>query len=119
MRVVVSSESDDCLDSKVSAHFGRCLYYTLVDVEDGEVKNAAAITNPYYTQHVPGAVPQFIRQQGADVMIAGGMGARAADMFAWLGIEVVTGAVGTVGQALQGYLGGALSGYTACTEHGV
>ena len=38
MRIAVSSESNQGLESSVSAHFGRCPYYVIVDVEDGTVK---------------------------------------------------------------------------------
>ena len=118
MRIAVSSEDNSGLDSTVSAHFGRCPFYILVDVEDGRVLETQAVANPYYDSHVPGAVPQFIREQGADVMIAGGMGARAVQLFQQFGVEAVTGAQGTVRQALEGYLDGSLGGSTPCVRHG-
>jgi predicted Fe-Mo cluster-binding NifX family protein len=114
MRIAISVESNNGLESPVSLHFGRCPYFILVDVEGQEVKAVAAVDNPYYGNHSPGQVPVFINSQGADVMLAGGMGRRAVGFFQQYGIEAVTGASGTVRQALQGFLGGELSGVEPC-----
>ena len=39
MRVAVSSSSDAGLDSRVDPHFGRCAYYTIIDIlPNNEVK---------------------------------------------------------------------------------
>ena len=74
-KIVVASEDHMGLNSKVSAHFGRCPYYTLVEVENGEIRKVSNVENPYYVSHgQPGDAPNFIKQQGADVIIAGGMG---------------------------------------------
>ena len=116
MRIAISSDDDRGLEGVVSHHFGRCPYYTLVDIEDGEVKHTEVISNPYYGQHAPGVVPQFIHNKGADVMITGGMGARAMAFFQQYGIEVVTGASGTVRYALEHYLHGELKGAEPCGE---
>jgi predicted Fe-Mo cluster-binding NifX family protein len=61
-------------------------------------------------------VPGFIQSQGADVMLAGGMGRRAIGFFQQYGIQAVTGASGTVRHALEQYLGGALQGAAPCRE---
>ncbi len=121
MRVAVSADDNNGLNSVVSPHFGRCTYYVLVDLEDREVKQVNTVANPYYDQHQPGQVPGFIRGQGADVMLTGGMGRRALALFEQYGVEAVTGASGTVRHALEGYLGGELRGAEPCrksTEHG-
>lgn len=116
MRIAISADDRNGLDSVVSPHFGRCPYYVLVDLDDGEVKSLDTIENPYYTQHVPGQVPGFIQSQGADVMLTGGMGRRAMAFFEEYGIEAVTGASGTVRHSLERYLGGTLRGAAPCRE---
>lgn len=115
-RIALACEDDQGLDGQMSQHFGRCPYYLIVDVEGDEIKKTDSIDNPYYNNHVPGMVPQFINEQRANVMIAGGMGPRAIDMFSNLGMEVVTGAIGNVGNILQAYLRGEISGVEPC-EH--
>ncbi len=116
MRVAVSADDARGLDSVVSPHFGRCPYYILVDVEGQEVKDVRAVASPFHGQHQPGQVPTFIRDQGADVMLTGGMGGRAVAFFEQFGIEPVTGAAGTVRHALEQYLGGRLRGAAPCAE---
>ena len=116
MRIAVSADDSSGLNSVVSPHFGRCPYYVLVDLEGSEVRQLGTVQNPYYGHHQPGQVPGFIESQGADVMLAGGMGRRAISLFEQCGIEVATGASGTVRRALEEYLGGALQGAAPCRE---
>lgn len=115
-RVAISAGDSSGLDSLVSPHFGRCPYYALVDLDGRDVKQVNAIANPYYEQHAPGVVPGFIHDQGVDVMLTGGMGRRAIGFFEQYGIEAVTGASGTVHDALEEYLGGRLQGAAPCHE---
>jgi predicted Fe-Mo cluster-binding NifX family protein len=116
MRIAVSAEENKGLDSAVSAHFGRCPYFVLVDVESQQVLAAKTISNPYYGNHQPGQVPGFIRSHGADVMLTGGMGGRALQFFQQYGIQPVTGAAGLVRQAVEQCLNGTLQGGAPCRE---
>ncbi|MCL6431519.1 MAG: NifB/NifX family molybdenum-iron cluster-binding protein [Anaerolineae bacterium] len=121
MRIAVSADDARGLDAAVSPHFGRCPYYVLVDVDEGRISSTRVVANPFYGQHRPGQVPAFIQSQGADVMLTGGMGARAMSFFEECGIEAVTGAAGSVRHALEDYLAGRLRGAAACgesVEHG-
>jgi predicted Fe-Mo cluster-binding NifX family protein len=116
MRVAISADDSNGLDSVVSPHFGRCPYYILVDLDGREVSQISAVQNPYYGRHQPGQVPGFIDSQGAEVMLAGGMGRRAIGFFQQYGIQAVTGAAGSVRHALEQYLGGKLQGAEPCRE---
>ena len=86
----------------------------LVDLDGQEVKRVNAVANPNYGRHAPGTVPTFIQNQGADVMLAGGMGRRAIALFQQYGIQAATGAAGSVRHALECYLDGALQGAEPC-----
>lgn len=116
MRVAISADDNNGLDSVVSPHFGRCPFFLLVDLDDREVQQVEAVENPYYGHHQPGQVPGFIQQQQADVMLTGGMGRRAISFFDQYGIQAATGASGTVRHALEQYLGGALQDAEPCRE---
>jgi len=116
MRIAVSAEDRNGLDSIVSPHFGRCPFFTIVEVEGGQVRAVRTVENPFYAQHQPGQVPAFIHSLGVEVMLTGGMGGRAVQFFQQYGIEPVTGAMGTVRQALEQYLGGRLQGAAPCRE---
>ena len=116
IRVAVSADDSNGLDSVVAPHFGRCPYYILAELEGSQVKRVEAVPNPYYGRHAPGQVPTFINEQGVDVMLTGGMGMRAIGFFQQYGIEAVTGASGTVRYALEQYLGGRLQGAEPCRD---
>ena len=116
MRIAVTSEADAGLDSPVSHHFGRCPYYVFVDVEENEIKSVQTTPNPFASGHQPGQVPQFIHEQGVNVMLSGGMGYRAINFFQQLDIQVATGAQGTVGETVQLFLDGKLNEEAPCSD---
>jgi predicted Fe-Mo cluster-binding NifX family protein len=76
-------------DGKLTAHFGHCEKFALVDVENNEIKNKEVLTPP---PHEPGVLPKWLHELGANVIIAGGMGQRAIQLFQENEIEVVIGA---------------------------
>ncbi len=116
MRIAVSADNKNGLDSVVSPHFGRCPYFVVVDLDGDQVREVREVDNPYYGNHQPGQVPAFISSLGAQVMLTGGMGGRAISFFQQYGIEGVTGAYGTVRQSLERYLAGQLRGAAPCRE---
>lgn len=116
MRIAVSVETNNELESVVAHHFGRCPFFAIVDLENRDVKTVQVIDNPFYNGHQPGQVPGFIHEQKANVMLSGGMGGRAIEFFQQFGIEAATGADGTVRQSLERYLGGELTGAAPCKE---
>lgn len=116
MRIAVSANENNGLDSAVSPHFGRCPYFVLVDVEGRQIQTVETLANPYYGNHQPGQVPGFIHSQGAGVMLTGGMGGRAFQFFQQYGIQAVTGATGTVRHTVERFLDGTLQGGVPCRE---
>ena len=76
-------------DGRLPAHFGHCQQFALIETENGEIKNSSMQTPP---PHEPGVLPQWLREQGANVIIAGGMGSRAQQLFGQNDIKVVVGA---------------------------
>jgi len=99
----------------VSAHFGRCPSYTIVDVENGELIGRQTIDNP---GHHPGFLPQFLSQQGVNCIVAGGMGRRAQDLFAQAGIETVLGVSGNIDEVISELLKGSLEGGESLCQPG-
>jgi len=116
-RVIVVAAEDACgFDGEVSAHFGRCPFFLLAEANGTTATVSEVVPNPYVGAHQPGAVPRFIRGLGADVIIAGGMGPRAIEMFHGFGIDVATGATGTVTTVLGTYLRGEHRGVVPCAH---
>ena len=116
MKIAVTAESNNSLESTVAQHFGHAPYFMLVDVENGEITATQGVANPFAQGHQPGQIPGFIKEQNADVILSGGMGGRAIQFFEQAGIKAATGASGTVRQALENYLGGKLTEAAPCDE---
>jgi Mrp family chromosome partitioning ATPase/predicted Fe-Mo cluster-binding NifX family protein len=78
-------------DGKLSAHFGHCEEFAVVDVDEQtrQIANVAQLLPP---AHEPGVLPKWLAGQKADVIIAGGMGQRAQQLFAQNNIKVIVGA---------------------------
>jgi predicted Fe-Mo cluster-binding NifX family protein len=114
MRIAVSADTDSGLNSPVSSHFGRCPYFVLVDTDSEAIARVDTVRNPFFGNHQPGQVPAFVNSQGVQVMLSGGMGAGAVSFFNQYGIQVATGASGTVGEAIERYLAGSLRGTEPC-----
>ncbi len=116
MKIIISSDSSRKLESSVSHHFGRCPYFTVVDVEGSDIISVESIENPYFKAHSPGQVPEFIRNLGANAMLAGGMGRRAISIFENFGISCSTGVTDSVKSAVDNYIKGILPLATPCKE---
>jgi predicted Fe-Mo cluster-binding NifX family protein len=114
--IAVAAEDGRGLAGQVSAHFGRCPYYVLVEANGGSVAGSRIVSNPYFELHRPGVMPRFIRDLGANVIIAGGMGPRAIEMFHSFGIDVATGATGAVEDVLGAFLRGEHRGVAPCAH---
>jgi predicted Fe-Mo cluster-binding NifX family protein len=102
MKIAISTDGE-----MVSAHFGRCPAFTIVDIEEEKVLQKAAIENP---GHQPGYIPQFLHERGVGCIVAGGMGMRAKDLFQQMGIDTVVGITGRVDDVIEEILTGTLKG---------
>lgn len=77
------------LNGKLCAHFGHCATFALLDIDNGIVVKKEELVPP---PHEPGVIPAWLAEKGANLIIAGGMGAKAQEIFARSGIKVVIGA---------------------------
>lgn len=110
MKIAVASEG-----KMVTEHFGHCEGFWLYDVSGNKIQAKEFIPNP---GHRPGFLPVFLHEKGASVIISGGMGGGAVDLFNEKNIEVITGARGPAETAVGQYLQGALkSTGSVCHEH--
>ncbi|MFH1285402.1 MAG: NifB/NifX family molybdenum-iron cluster-binding protein [Candidatus Micrarchaeota archaeon] len=116
MKIVVSCQGGGA-DGRVSEHFGRCPEFVVVVIEGKNVRKLEAVKNPYYENHVPGAVPKFISSLNADVLITGGIGPHALELFEEFGVKVVTGASGKIKEAVESFLRGELPSLENQCEH--
>ena len=75
----------------LSLHFGHCEKFAFfdVDTESGTILAESFEESP---PHQPGLLPRWVREKGATVVIAGGMGIRAQQLFENQGVRVIVGA---------------------------
>lgn len=110
MKIAVASNG-----KKVSGHFGRCENFNIYEASGGEIVSEKNVLNP---GHKPGFLPVFLKDLGVNVIISGGMGGGAVDLFNENAIEVVVGAEGEAKTAVSDYLLGELkSTGSVCNEH--
>jgi len=112
MKLAFSSNENKGLDSTIAHHFGRCLFYVFVEIEGKEVIGIQGEENPYYQSHIPNAVPKYIAEKDAQIIVAGGMGPRAVGLFEELHISPVVGVAGTVKDVLLRIIDGEYSTVT-------
>ena len=76
---------------RLCQHFGHCEQFAIleVDAESHAITARQLLTPP---PHEPGVLPKWLQEQEVGLVIAGGMGQRAQQLFAEKGIRVVVGA---------------------------
>lgn len=79
------------VNGRLSAHFGHCQEFELIDV-DSDKKTILGKEMVEAPDHQPGLLPRWLSEHGANIIIAGGMGMRAQNLFAEQNITVVIGA---------------------------
>ncbi len=79
------------VEGHLSAHFGHCEEFAIfnVDRENKKILGKETVSAP---PHEPGLLPRWLGEMDVNVIIAGGMGTRAQQLFAERGITVSTGA---------------------------
>lgn len=102
MKVAISTDG-----GQVSAHFGRCPEFTIIDIKGGRIVNKEVVPNP---GHSPGLIPDFIAKQGAQAIVCGGMGHRAQGFFGQMDIETIMGVTGSIEDVIQKLVDGTLEG---------
>lgn len=75
-------------NGKLCAHFGHCEQFAVIETEDQKILNIAYLTPPV---HEPGTYPRFLATHGVSMVISGGMGMKAQEIFTQNNIEVYVG----------------------------
>jgi predicted Fe-Mo cluster-binding NifX family protein len=110
MKVAISTDGE-----YVSAHFGRCPAFTIIEIENGKITREETIDNP---GHHPGFLPKFLNEMGVRCIIAGGMGNKAVTLFNQFDIKPILGITGTVRDAVEQIAGGTLEGGESLCQPG-
>lgn len=78
-------------DGKLAMHFGHCASFAMIEIDPTShaiLKREDVAAPP----HTPGLLPPWMAERGVNMVIAGGMGQRAVELFLQQRIQVVLGA---------------------------
>lgn len=106
-------------EGKLCAHFGHCENFTLVEINP-ETKEILNIETRIPEEGISCQSASWISEQGANLVIAGGIGGRPLNIFAQNGVTVIAGCPEiTIKEIIEAYLDGTLvPGENACSgEH--
>ena len=110
MKVAVSASGKD-LDAPIDPRFGRCAYFVVVETESMAFEafdnSNAALGGGAGIQSA-----QFVASKGAKAVITGHCGPNAVRTLNAAGIEVFVGQSGTVREAIERFVQGALTNTT-------
>jgi len=99
LKVCVTSSGNN-LDAQLDPRFGRCAYLVIVDSETLQFEaipnSASGATGGAGIQ-----AAQTIANKGAKVLVTGNVGPNAFQALSAAGIEIITGASGTVRDAVE------------------
>lgn len=110
MKIAIASDN-----KMVSPHFGHCEGFTVYKVNSNKIEDESFIANP---GHKPGFLPVFLKEKEVDIIIAGGMGQRAQQLFAEKNIKVIVGAEGNCDKIINKYINDELqSTNDVCNRH--
>jgi predicted Fe-Mo cluster-binding NifX family protein len=87
-RIAVPSVAPGGLEGERSGHFGHCDVFTIVDIEEGQIKGVTTVNNK---SHVKGGCMtpvNLLAEKAVDALVVGGMGMRPLMGFRQVGIDV-------------------------------
>ncbi len=103
------------MDGQITPHFGHSSKFAIVETEDDKIINVRYIDPPV---HQTGTYPRFLAGEGVDIIIAGGIGMKAINLFSENNIEVITGVTnGSPEEIVKRFLGNGLNSAQNLCDH--
>jgi len=87
-RIAIPSMGPGGLDGQRSGHFGHCDVFTMVDVENGEIKEVSTVPNQSHVQGGCMVPVNLLAGHNVKALIVGGIGMRPLMGFRQVGIDV-------------------------------
>ena len=102
-------------DGMLDPHFGHCSHFALFQIENKKVVAEELVDAP---PHQPGMLPPFIANLGVTDVLAGGMGARAIQIFNSKNVNVFVGAPQKKAiDLVAGFLDNSIEFTANCCDH--
>ncbi len=109
MKIAVTTQ-----ENQVFQHFGKCESFTVFDIDDGKIKGSTVIDA---AGNGHSALADFLKDNGVEVLLCGGIGGGARQMLSRAGIEFVSGVEGNIEDAVKAYISGGLkSSFVICNH---
>ncbi len=77
-------------NEKLCQHFGHCEKFVFIEIDEA-TKTIISKEAKEGPEHAPGILPPWVAEQGATLVLAGGMGGHAQQIFTANGIKVIAG----------------------------
>jgi predicted Fe-Mo cluster-binding NifX family protein len=87
-RIAVPSLNQGGIDGQRAGHFGHCDVFTLVDVENGKIKDVSILANQSHVQGGCMVPVNLLAANQVTALIVGGIGLRPLMGFRQVGIDV-------------------------------
>jgi predicted Fe-Mo cluster-binding NifX family protein len=87
-RIAIPSIGPGGLDGERSGHFGHCDVFTMVDVENGQIKQVTTVPNQSHVQGGCMVPVNLLAEHNVKALIVGGIGMRPLMGFRQVGIDV-------------------------------
>jgi predicted Fe-Mo cluster-binding NifX family protein len=100
MKVAIPIENDSGLDALVCKQFEKAPYFAIVNLK-GEEAEIGVFENPATKENKPGLVPEMLSAYGVKKVFVGEVGTRLKILFDYYGIEIISGASGTLQEAVR------------------
>jgi len=90
-RIAVATVGDGKLEDVVSPEFGHSRTFTIIDIEDGEIKNVEVLEKPAKNMtHGRGpVVGKSLADKGVNIVVTSEIGPGASAILEQLGVEIV------------------------------
>jgi predicted Fe-Mo cluster-binding NifX family protein len=119
MKVCIPTTDEEGLAGRLSAHFGKAPYYTIVDT-DGWTLRTIINTNEHHA-HGQCTPAESIQGLGVDAVVCRGLGRNALRKLRAAGLRVYVAEAHQVEEAMKAFVAGDLDQLTdeaACQGHG-
>jgi len=87
-RIAVPSIEQGGLEGTRSGHFGHCDVFTIIDVENGEIKDVSTVENQSHVQGGCMVPVNLLAGHNVNALVVGGIGMRPLMGFKQVGIDV-------------------------------
>ncbi len=104
---MIAAAAYDTATGDIFQHFGRTETFRLYTIEDGRVTGKKDVSAAETGGH--GALAPFLKDSGAEVLIAGGIGGGARQALAAAGIKLYPGVSGNADKAAEAFAAGTLA----------